>query len=157
MPGAGQGDSPEGLSARQREIIAGTYKVQRDKAQSGEQQVREDLAILALTQGRLKERLNELVQQMVKRNAAQMDSTFVIIQKELTDAIPEMKNEALIVSAEAYLLRIRFADDDPTEVQRAERLLQDRVGPLRVVTVGPDGAIYFLTDTSVGKLSRVTQ
>jgi aldose sugar dehydrogenase len=71
------------------------------------------------------------------------------------DAIPEMKNEALIVSAEAYLLRIRFADDDPTEVVRAERLLQDRVGPLRVVTVGPNGAIYFLTDTAVGKLSRV--
>jgi glucose/arabinose dehydrogenase len=71
------------------------------------------------------------------------------------DAIPEMKNEALIVSAEAYLLRIRFADDDPTAVQRAERLLQDRVGPLRVVTVGTDGAIYLLTDTSVGKLSRV--
>jgi glucose/arabinose dehydrogenase len=73
------------------------------------------------------------------------------------DAIPEMKNEALIVSAEAYLLRIGFADDDPTQVARAERLLQDRVGPLRVVTVGPDGAIYFLTDTSVGKLSRVSQ
>ncbi len=71
------------------------------------------------------------------------------------DAIPEMKNEALVVSSEAYLLRIRFADDDPTQVQRTERLLQDRVGPLRVVTVGSDGAIYFLTDTSIGKLSRV--
>ena len=71
-----------------------------------------------------------------------------------SDAIPEMKNEALIVSGEAYLLRLRFADDDPTQVARAERLLQDRVGPLRVVTVGADGAIYFLTDTSLGKLSR---
>ena len=70
------------------------------------------------------------------------------------EAIPEMKNEALIVSAEAYLLRIRFADEDPTQVQRAERLLQDRVGPLRVVTVGQDGAIYLLSDTAVGKLSR---
>ena len=71
-----------------------------------------------------------------------------------SDAIPEMKNEALIVSAEAYLLRLRFADDDPTRVARAERLLQDRVGPLRVVTVGADGAIYLLTDTTLGKLSR---
>jgi len=71
-----------------------------------------------------------------------------------SDAIPEMKSEALVVSAEAYLLRLRFADDDPTQVARAERLLQDRVGPLRVVTVGADGAIYFLTDTSLGKLSR---
>jgi glucose/arabinose dehydrogenase len=70
-----------------------------------------------------------------------------------SDVIPEMKNEALIVSAEGYLLRLRFADDDPTQVARAERLLQDRVGPLRVVTVGQDGAIYFFTDTTVGKLS----
>jgi aldose sugar dehydrogenase len=72
-----------------------------------------------------------------------------------SDDIPEMRGEALIVSTESYLLRIRFADDDPTQVERAERLLQDRVGPLRVVTVGPDGAIYFLTDTALGKLSRV--
>ncbi len=72
-----------------------------------------------------------------------------------SDAIPEMRDEALIVSAEAYLLRLHFAADDPTRIDRAERLLQNRVGPLRVVTVGPDGAIYFLTDTALGKLSRV--
>ena len=68
-----------------------------------------------------------------------------------------MRDDALIVSAEAYLLRLHFAGDDPTQVDRAERLLQNRVGPLRVVTVGPDGAIYFLTDTALGKLSRVNQ
>jgi len=85
-----QGDTPEGLSARQREIIAGTFKVQRDRSKSGEQQQREDLAILALTQGRLRERVQELVQQMVRRNAAQMDSTFIVIQKELTEALAEM-------------------------------------------------------------------
>jgi glucose/arabinose dehydrogenase len=71
-----------------------------------------------------------------------------------SEAIPEMRDEALIVSAEAYLLRLHFADDDPTQVDRAERLLQNRVGPLRVVTVSPDGAVYFLTDTALGKLSR---
>ena len=71
------------------------------------------------------------------------------------DAIAEMKDEALIVSAESYLLRIRFADADPTQVERVERLLQNRVGPMRVVTVGPEGAIYFLTDTALGKMSRV--
>jgi len=71
------------------------------------------------------------------------------------DDIPEMRDEALIVSAESYLLRIRFADADPAQVDRVERLLQNRVGPMRVVTVGPDGAIYFLTDTALGKLSRI--
>jgi hypothetical protein len=128
MPGAGQGDSPEGLSARQREIIAGTYKVQRDKAQTGEQQVREDLAILALTQGRLKERVNELVQQMVKRNAARTDSTFVVIQKELTDAIPEM-------TAAEQQLGQRKADDALGPEQRALTHLQRAEEAFREVQV----------------------
>jgi hypothetical protein len=129
MPGgAGQGDSPEGLSARQREIIAGTYKVQRDKAQSGAQQVREDLAILALTQGRLRERVNELVQQMTRRNAARMDSMFVVIQKELTDALPEM-------AAAEQQLGQRKADDALGPEQRALAHLQRAEEAFREVQV----------------------
>jgi len=61
----------------------------------------------------------------------------------------------------AQRLNGRRLAEDPAkrvdEVDRAERLLQNRVGPLRVVTVGPDGAIYFLTDTALGTLSRVNQ
>jgi len=72
-----------------------------------------------------------------------------------SDEIAEMRGEALIVSTESYLLRIRFADDDPTQIERVERLLQDRVGPLRVVTAGPDGAVYLLTDNALAKLSRI--
>ena len=70
-------------------------------------------------------------------------------------AIPEMRNNALIASREGYLLRVRFADDDATQVKDAERLLDNRVGPIRVVTVGPDGAIYFCTESTVGKLSAI--
>ena len=128
MPGAGQGDTPEGLSARQREIISGTYKVQRDKVQSGEQQVREDLAILALTQGRLKERVNELVQQMTRRNAARTDSAFVIIQKELTDALPEM-------TAAEQQLGQRRADEALGPEQRALAHLQRAEEAFREVQV----------------------
>lgn len=70
-------------------------------------------------------------------------------------AIPEMRNDALIASREGYIVRIRLADDDATEVKDAERLLDNRVGPIRVVTVGPDGAIYFCTDSTLGKLSAI--
>jgi len=71
------------------------------------------------------------------------------------NAIPEMKNNALIASREGYILRIRFAEDDPTTVKDSERLLDNRVGPIRVVMVGPDGGIYFCTDSALGRLSAI--
>jgi aldose sugar dehydrogenase len=70
-----------------------------------------------------------------------------------SDAIPALRNDALIASTEGYILRLRFAEDDATRVVRSERLLEQRVGPVRVVTVGPGGAIYFCTDTTLGRLA----
>ena len=70
-----------------------------------------------------------------------------------SDMMPEMRNDALIASGKGYILRVRFAQDDATRVQRSERLLENRVGPIRIVTLGPDGAIYFCTDSAVGRLS----
>lgn len=70
-----------------------------------------------------------------------------------SDVLPEMRDDAFIASAEGYILRLRFADDDATRVARSERLLDQRVGPVRVVAVGPDGAIYFCTDTALGRLT----
>ena len=72
-----------------------------------------------------------------------------------SDVLAEMRNDALIASAEGYILRVRFADEDATKVSRSERLLDQLVGPVRVVTVGPDGAIYFCTDTALGRLTPV--
>ena len=71
-----------------------------------------------------------------------------------SDAIPEMRDEALIVSAEAYLLRLHSQTDDPTQVDRVERLLQNRVGPIRVVTVGPGRSDLFLDRHGARKMSR---
>jgi glucose/arabinose dehydrogenase len=70
-------------------------------------------------------------------------------------AIPEMRNNALIASREGYILRVKLADDNAMVVKDAERLLDNRVGPIRVVTVGPDGAVYFCTDSVLGKLSAI--
>lgn len=70
-----------------------------------------------------------------------------------TDAAPAMRGDGLIASAEGYIVRLRFADDDPTGVAGSEWLLQNRVGPVRVVAVDPEGAIYFCTDTALGRLT----
>ena len=69
-----------------------------------------------------------------------------------TDAIREMRNDALIASSQGYILRLHFAQDDATRIERSERLLENLVGPIRVVTAGPDGAIYFCTDSAVGRV-----
>ncbi len=68
------------------------------------------------------------------------------------DAIAGMRGDGLIASPDGYILRVHFAADDPLTIVRVDRLLEDRVGPIRVVAVGPDGAIYFCTDYALGRL-----
>jgi aldose sugar dehydrogenase len=69
------------------------------------------------------------------------------------DAIPEFRNNALIASMSGYILRLRFADDDASRVADSEKLLENQVGPIQVVIAGPDGNIYFCTNTALGKLT----
>jgi glucose/arabinose dehydrogenase len=72
-----------------------------------------------------------------------------------SDAIAGLRNQALIASTDGHILRLRFGDDDPTRMERAGRLLENQVGPIRVVTIGPDGAVYFCTDDALGRLTEV--
>ena len=71
------------------------------------------------------------------------------------DALPQLRDNGLIASTAGYILRLRFARDDGTRVAESEKLLENRVGAIRVVTVSPQGAIYFCTDTTLGSLSPV--
>jgi aldose sugar dehydrogenase len=70
------------------------------------------------------------------------------------NTIPLFQGQLFVASAEARrLLRIRFDPGDPVVVVGTERLLDNRVGPIRVVLVGPDGAVYFCTDRDLGRLT----
>jgi glucose/arabinose dehydrogenase len=71
------------------------------------------------------------------------------------DAIPQLRNDGLLASADGSLLRLHFDESDGTRIAASEALAMNEVGPIRVVAVGPDGAIYFSTDTALGKLSAV--
>jgi aldose sugar dehydrogenase len=68
-------------------------------------------------------------------------------------AIPALRGDLLVASAEArQILRVRFDASDTSRVTSTEVLLGDHAGPIRVVVTGPDGAVYFLTDRSLGRL-----
>jgi glucose/arabinose dehydrogenase len=67
---------------------------------------------------------------------------------------PALKGSVLIGSMrEQHVARLVLKDD---KVVGEERLFTDIGGRVRDVTVGPDGAIYVLTDEEDGKLIRIT-
>lgn len=70
------------------------------------------------------------------------------------DAIPEFRNNAFVASAQGFILRLRFADDDPINVIDSEKLLENEVGPIQVLVTAADGTLYFCTNTALGKIAR---
>ena len=51
------------------------------------------------------------------------------------------------------MIRLRFDPDNATTIISVERLLQDRIGPVRVVSEGPDGALYVATESVLYRLA----
>lgn len=92
QPGMGAaGMAPGALSERQREIVAGTFNVVRDREDYTEKAYREHLATLALAQGRLREEVETLVRRMESRGVVRLDSTFKQIGEALQAAVGEMQ------------------------------------------------------------------
>ncbi|HEU5217355.1 MAG TPA: DUF4175 family protein, partial [Gemmatimonadales bacterium] len=89
--GGGGEQSPEGLSSRQRDIIAGTFNWLRDSARTAERDRRENITTLAISQGRLKTDVGGLVRRLVERNVVSADTTFRVIHAALDTAGREMQ------------------------------------------------------------------
>jgi glucose/arabinose dehydrogenase len=69
------------------------------------------------------------------------------------DAIPEWKGDLFIGAlAGAHLVRLEL---DGEAVVHEEQLLADLGRRIRDVEVGPDGALYLLTDRSNGEILRL--
>jgi glucose/arabinose dehydrogenase len=68
--------------------------------------------------------------------------------------LPGFENTLLLASATGrHIERIRFTGRQLDSIEASETLLQDAVGPIKVVTVGPDGAIYFCTGQALGRVT----
>ena len=90
--GGARGDaSPGALSQRQREIIAATFKVVRDRAATSEKETRENISTILLSQGRLREQVATLEQRLQQRGVLGADSTMEKIAAELPQAVAAMK------------------------------------------------------------------
>jgi hypothetical protein len=89
----GGGDEAEAdgqLSQRQRELIAATFNLVRDRERYTDREFREHLTTLALAQEKLREQTVTLARRIAARGAAR-DSTFQIIAATLPRAAAEME------------------------------------------------------------------
>ncbi|HVR28106.1 MAG TPA: DUF4175 family protein [Thermoanaerobaculia bacterium] len=84
--GAGQMDNA--LSLRQRQIVAATFKLARDRKEFAAKEYEENLTTVALMQGRLREQVETLVARMQNRLRGEED--FQSIAADLTAAAVEM-------------------------------------------------------------------
>ena len=130
--GGGGDDSPQGLSRQQREIVAATFNVVRDRPQQTAEVFGEAVTTVALSQGRLREQVTTLVRRLGERGAMGMDSTFRQIAIALAKAAEEME-------AAEEALGQRKPDDALPPEQRALRALQQAEAQYRDVQVAMGG------------------
>lgn len=112
MGGQGQGGGGDmgSLSRTQKDIIAGTFRMVRDRKLYPEADFNENVQTLKLAQGRLREEVQTLVDRMSTRGIVELDSAFASIAEELPKAVEAM------VSAEEQL-----EARDPDEALPPER------------------------------------
>jgi hypothetical protein len=105
------------LSQQQREIVAATFNIVRDKAKTKPEKFRENVVFMNLAQAKLREQVEELVQKL-KARLGSVDPSFNKIAETLPKAVDEMK------AAEADLKGLK-AEEALQPEQRALKLLQD--------------------------------
>jgi glucose/arabinose dehydrogenase len=61
----------------------------------------------------------------------------------------------LFVAAEAgrHLIRVQFDSKNVERIMSVERIMQDQVGPVRVVAMGPDESLYIANESALFKLA----
>jgi hypothetical protein len=114
--GGGGMDQVGALSQQQRQIVAGTFNMQRDRKQMAADKFREGMTVLTLSQSRLREQVEGLVERMNSRLVTP-DPAFQKIAELLPKAAEEMK------AAEAKL-QGQSPDGALPPEQRALQLLQ---------------------------------
>jgi len=116
--GGGGGQQAVGeLSRQQREIVAATFNIVRDKPKTKPDKYRENVVFLNLAQAKLREQVEELVGKL-KARLGVVDPAFNKIAEVLPKAAEEMK------AAETDLKAVK-PDDALSPEQRALKLLQE--------------------------------
>src|SRR3954470_3400 len=88
--GGGQQNQVGGLSEQERQIIAASFNLQRDRKTSGDQKTKEGAVVTGLMQKRLREQVSELLTNFATRVGDQAER-FKKITDLLKQAVPEMQ------------------------------------------------------------------
>src|SRR5204863_8728108 len=129
--GAGGGNQVNQLSQQQREIVAATFNIVRDKPKMSSDKFRENTVFLTLAQAKLREQVEELSGKMNSRLDA-VDPAF----KTIADALP--KAAAEMRAAESNL-KGQQAKEALSPEQRALKLLQDAEQEYEVLVASQRG------------------
>jgi hypothetical protein len=87
--GGGSGSDASALSEQQRRIVTGTFNVARDRQKVSAEKFREDIVFLALAQGQLRDRTQELATQINVR-VGEIEATMKQVAGELVQAAAAM-------------------------------------------------------------------
>lgn len=70
-------------------------------------------------------------------------------------ALMPVFQDNLFIAAEAgrHLIRLQFDPASPERIVSTERLLQDQLGPIRLIALGPDEALYIASDSALFRLA----
>ncbi|NNK64795.1 MAG: hypothetical protein HKO98_16460 [Gemmatimonadetes bacterium] len=115
--GGGGGPGEERLSELQRQVVAATFNLDRDRERYDDAEFEESTTAVALAQGRVREQVSTLVQRMSNRGLTQAEDEFQAIAEMLPQALAAMD------TAEA-LLRDQDVKTALQPEQRALRVLQ---------------------------------
>ena len=67
--------------------------------------------------------------------------------------VPALRGDLLMTAQDGrYILRLHFDRSDTARIAASERLLENRVGSVRAIGIGPRGDIYFCTRDALGRL-----
>ncbi|HUP89573.1 MAG TPA: DUF4175 family protein [Longimicrobiales bacterium] len=127
QPGQGQqqDDDPTALSEKQRQIVAATFNVIRDSATFTRAAYDQAINTIELSQQRLREQVNTLVQRMRQRGVVSMDSLFAQIAVLLPQAAKEMEDAEGKLNARTPKDAIRPEQRALQQLTRAEALYKD--------------------------------
>jgi hypothetical protein len=117
--------APDGdLSELQRQIVAGTFNLVRDRDDYSDEEARENLNTLALSQERLRDQTRTLAQRMVARQVTR-DTGFLKIAEILPQAAEEMEDAARLLREDRPRDALGPEQRALQHLQRAESIFRE--------------------------------
>ncbi len=125
-PGGGAGGNPqEALSRQQKEIVAATFKLIRDKEKMDPKEYSDGLKSLSLVQTRLQLQTQGVVDRMQRRGAAEVDAQFGRLTEYLKAAMRDMEKAAVLLGAQKPPEALPEEEKALQQLMRAESLFRE--------------------------------